>query len=108
MPEEAETEAGTARPGGRRHSPHSKKLYTGRTLSTRCMYSCRMHTSDFPLGLMTNSVTCRQGCLRTAGARLWRAPLRRRADGAGLTFLRGRVLHRQCDELLVGGQDGPL
>lgn len=58
MPEEAETEAGR-REGrkGRRHSPHSKKLYTGRTLSTRCMYSCKMHTSDFPLGLMTNSVT---------------------------------------------------
>lgn len=68
-----------------------------------------MHTSDLPLGLMTNSARGDRARLRAAGTPAYGAGSGPRGGlGARLTFLRGRVLHRQRDELLVGGQDGPL
>lgn len=81
------------------------------------MYSCRMQTSDFPLGLMTNSVENRnmesfiRGGVCVAGGHA--NPGHGHggvadASRSALTFLGGGVLDRQRDQLLVGGQDGPL
>lgn len=73
------------------------------------MYSCRMHTSDLPLGLMINSARGDRARLRAAGTPAYGAGSGRGAGlGPGSPFFAGRVLHRQRDEPLVGGQDGPL
>lgn len=110
MPEEAETEAGTGRPGGAAALTALEEAVHGADLE----HALHVLVQDAHLGLPVGVDD--ELCDETTGAvseqpgtsRLWSGPLRRRADGAGLTFLRGRVLHGQCDELLVGGQDGPL
>lgn len=79
------------------------------------MYSCKMQTSDFPLGLMTNSVETGtleasfKSSVCVARERVNPHSGERGEPGrSALTFLGGGVLDRQRDQLLVGGQDGPL